>query len=94
MEQKLKNIVFDTNYTSQLNNWWQVNFDFSKQEIKKTEKKKWFLDRFIESIFPKNKKWDKSWNKNKEKNDSTEENPFLRDKWLSEIGRASCRERV
>ena len=31
MEQKLKNIVFDTNYTSQVNNGWFPNFDFSKQ---------------------------------------------------------------
>ena len=38
MEQKLKNIVFDTNYTTQVNNWWFPRFDFSKQISVNTEK--------------------------------------------------------
>ena len=35
MEQKLKNIVFDTNYTAQVETWWQPKFDFSKTKDNK-----------------------------------------------------------
>lgn len=84
MEQKLKNIVFDTNYTSKVDDWWQVNFDFSKQKSEKIKNKKWFLDKLIESIFPPKINWTKKWKKTNWKTESIEENPILKDKWLSE----------
>jgi len=84
MEQKLKNIVFDTNYTSQVENGWQINFDFSKQKSEKVENKKWLLDKLIESIFPPKTNWSNTWKKTNWKNEPIEENPILKDKWLSE----------
>jgi conjugal transfer ATP-binding protein TraC len=87
MEQKLKNIVFDTNYTNQLENWWQVNFDLSKENKdksnKKTESKKWFLDKLIESIFPAKKTKSKT-TKNKDGKEIIEEDQLLKDMWLKE----------
>ncbi len=86
MEQKLKNIVFDTNYTAQVETWWQPKFDFSKaKDDKKNKPKKWFLDKLIESIFPPKKGWKwgskwKKWWKWEEK----EENILLKDKTLKD----------
>ncbi len=81
MEEKTKNVVFDTNYTQELDSWWYPHFDKS---VKKTEnkKKKWFLDKIIESIFPpkkwwKNKKWGK-WT------DERVENPILKNQDLKD----------
>jgi len=81
MEQKLKNMVFDTNYTSQVQTWWYPNFDFSKETpIKTTDSKETkknessikkpslsFIEKLIQNIFPPKKP-----NKDKEKNDKSD----------------------
>ena len=89
MEQKLNNIVFDTNYTAQVEAWWQPNFDFSKKkdDKKKTDKSKlWFIDKLVASIFPAPKsgaKWKKG-EKGKDGKIKPEENLLLKDKTLKD----------
>ncbi|HRX63696.1 MAG TPA: ATP-binding protein [Candidatus Absconditabacterales bacterium] len=81
MEEKTKNVVFDTNYTQELDSGGYPHFDKS---VKKTEnkKKKGFLDKIIESIFPpkkggKNKKGGKG-------TDERVENPILKNQDLKD----------
>jgi len=87
MEQKLKNIVFDTNYSRQINNWWVVDFPITKTQNQKDEQnnkketKKWFLDKLIESIMPK---WKSGFAKKKNTNNENEENPILKNLSLKE----------
>lgn len=82
MEQKLKNIVFDCDYTHKVNNWWFVNF-----EIKETKQKKQsFFDKIANSLLtkPNSNKWiSLTWIKNKEEWDDID-NPILKDLSLKE----------
>ncbi len=87
MEQKVKNIVFDTNYTTQVKSWGKPIFEKNKKEeqTKTTNTKKWFLDKLIESILPQKKwkKFKKSW-KWEDKKWTELENPLLKNKNLKE----------
>ena len=40
MKQKLKNIVFDTNHTRQVKEWWVIDFPISNNDNKTQEDKK------------------------------------------------------
>lgn len=68
MEEQLKNIVFDTNYSDQIAWWWFPDVDFSvaanaaQNWQTNNQEKKSFVDKLIESIIPnkwtmKNEKW-------------------------------------
>ncbi|MCK9466878.1 MAG: ATP-binding protein [Candidatus Absconditabacterales bacterium] len=87
MEQKLKNIVFDTNYSRQINNGGVVDFPITKTQNQKDEQnnkketKKGFLDKLIESIMPKGKS---GFAKKKNTNNENEENPILKNLSLKE----------
>ncbi|HKL44348.1 MAG TPA: ATP-binding protein [Candidatus Absconditabacterales bacterium] len=85
MEQKVKNIVFDTNYTTQLKNGGKPIFENKKKEeqTKTTNTKKGFLDKLIESIIPQ-KKSKNNTKKTKGKNEETGENPILKNKELKD----------
>ena len=71
MNENIKNIVVDTNYTEFIENWWfpNLNQDISSKQDTKTEKK-WFFDSFVENLIPKKDNWWKSgsetiWNDTK-----------------------------
>lgn len=82
MEQKLKNIVFDSNYTNQVDNWWCVNFTITNNKVNNN---KWFLDKLIESIFPNKTKKFNWWISNTNIDwTSITENPILKDLSLKE----------
>ena len=88
MNENIKNIVVDTNYTEFIENWWfpktnQINSDNNWWNIndntvvqeQKEPKKKGFFDSFVENLTPK--KWDNTTTKTEEKveeNDKKNEN--------------------
>ncbi len=89
MEQKLKNIVFDTNYTRHIKEWWVIDFPITNNNSnnkiqEKKAVKKWFLDKLIESIIPKTKNSSLGKIGGKSKNDESEDNPLLKDLSLKE----------
>lgn len=61
MNENIKNIVVDTNYTQLIENWWFPNLNQDTQNKHETKgEKKWFFDSFIENLIPQKGSWWKS----------------------------------
>lgn len=83
MEEKVKDVVYDTDYQDLVEKWWEIKFT-SKQVVNKTKKqkkeeKKWFFDKMFELLFPSAP----SSKNSKKKGEKKEESP-LKDKSLEE----------
>ena len=90
MEEQIKDIVFDTNYSDSIPGGWWPNVDFSQIQNNTKQEKKWFIDKLIESIFPQTKKveqkdsskweniqWDKKIENTKKDQEKSEKKWFL-----------------
>lgn len=74
MNENIKNIVVDTNYTQLIENWWFPNLNQDTQNKHETKgEKKWFFDSFIENLIPQKGSWWKSKDNNVVKTESKPE---------------------
>lgn len=94
MDEKIKNIVVDTNYSEFIENWWFPQLNLNAGWLIENDKKwwnksenKWFFDNFIENLFPKKNEGVtlevEQWkiNDNEWKNNNVEWKNVLPEKW-------------
>ena len=79
MEEQVKDIVFDTNYSDMVPDGWYPNIVFPVIK-KKEEEKKWFFDKIVDSLASLGNKWTKKADSSTTKTDWTE----INSKWDTE----------